>query len=83
MTQGYGPEQYFIRRATNGRYTVRVNTYATDRLNPNGATTVTARLIRDYGRPNQREEMIDIEVLPGQGGERLIGKLDVKKSGGG
>jgi hypothetical protein len=78
MTGGYGPEQYFIRRASTGRYLVRVNTFATDRLNPNGATTVTARLIRNYGRANEVEELVDLEVLPGSSGERLIGKIEVK-----
>jgi hypothetical protein len=78
MTGGYGPEQYFIRRASTGRYLVRVNTFATDRLNPNGATTVTARLIRNYGRANEVEELVDLEVLPGSSGERLIGKIEVR-----
>ncbi len=78
MTGGYGPEQYFIRRASTGRYLVRVNTFATDRLNPNGATTVTARLIRNYGRANEVEQLVDLEVLPGSSGERLIGKIEVK-----
>jgi uncharacterized protein YfaP (DUF2135 family) len=78
MTRGYGPENYFIRRAPNGRFVIRVNTYATDRLNPNGATTVTARLIRNYGRPGEIEELVDLEVLPGSTGERLIGKMDIK-----
>jgi tetratricopeptide (TPR) repeat protein len=78
MTQGFGPEEYLLRRAGAGVYAVRVNTFATDRLNPNGATVVTARLIRNFGRENEREELIDIEVLPGQSGERLIGRIEVK-----
>jgi len=36
MTSGYGPEEYLLRRAPNGTFTVRANVYAADRINPNG-----------------------------------------------
>jgi uncharacterized protein YfaP (DUF2135 family) len=36
MTSGYGPEEYFLRRAAGGRYIVRANVFAPDRLDPNG-----------------------------------------------
>ncbi len=81
MTQGFGPEEYLLRRASPGVYTVRVNTFATDRLNPNGATTVTARLIRNFGRANEQEELVDLEVLPGSSGERLIGRITLAPEG--
>jgi hypothetical protein len=81
MTQGFGPEEYLLRRAAPGVYTVRVNTFATDRLNPNGATTVTARLIRNFGRANEQEELVDLEVLPGSSGERLIGRITLAPEG--
>lgn len=59
MTDGYGPEEYAIRRAPRGSYRVRVNGYDADRINPNGAGRVLVRLIRDFGRPGQREELVD------------------------
>ena len=79
MTQGFGPEEYLIRHAVPGKYVVRINTFNTDRLNPNGPTTVTARLFRNYGRPNQSEQLIDLEVLPGKEGQRMIGTVEVVK----
>jgi tetratricopeptide (TPR) repeat protein len=76
MTQGYGPEEYLLRRAPGGTYQVRANVFAADRINPNGGQRVTARLIRDYGRPNEREEIVDIEILPGdQERERRVGQI--------
>lgn len=78
MTSGYGPEEYLLRRAPRGSFTVRANVYASDRLNPNGGSRITAHLIRDFGRDNEREEVIDLEVLPkDKAGERLIGRLRV------
>jgi Uncharacterized protein conserved in bacteria (DUF2135) len=81
MTQGFGPEEYFIRKAPGGKYTVRVNTFATDRLNPNGPTTVTARLYRNFGRPTQSEQVVDVEVMPGSEGQRRIGVVTVGPPG--
>jgi hypothetical protein len=40
---------------------------------------VTARLIRDFGRRTQREEVIDVELVPGFEGTKLVGKFVVKK----
>jgi hypothetical protein len=55
---------------------VRANVFSADRINPNGAQRVTARIIRDFGRPNEREEVIDIELLPNdQTRERRIGTV--------
>jgi hypothetical protein len=78
MTEGYGPEEYLLRRAARGEYQIRVNVYGTDRINPNGSTVVTARLYRDFGRPNQSEQTMELELKPGEKGEMLIGKFTVK-----
>ncbi|HEV2864887.1 MAG TPA: hypothetical protein VGX37_00070, partial [Allosphingosinicella sp.] len=76
MTQGYGPEEYLLRRAIPGTYEVRANVFAADRLNPNGAQRVTARIFRDYGRSTEREEVVDIELLPtDQTRERRVGQV--------
>ncbi|HEX8262576.1 MAG TPA: VIT domain-containing protein [Allosphingosinicella sp.] len=80
MTAGYGPEEYLLRRAPRGTYTVRANVFASDRLNPNGSSRITAHLIHDFGRASEREEVIDVEALPGaESGERLIGRLRVER----
>jgi hypothetical protein len=77
MTQGFGPEEYLLRRAPAGAYEVRANVFAADRLSPNGAQRVTARIVRDYGRATEREELVDIELLPDtEGGERRVGTVN-------
>ncbi|MFC4293114.1 VIT domain-containing protein [Sphingorhabdus arenilitoris] len=62
MTDGYGPEEYMIRRAMPGDYQVRAHVYSSDRINPNGVSILTARLIRNFGRPGESEEYVDIEL---------------------
>jgi len=76
MTQGFGPEEYLLRRARPGAYEVRANVFAADRISPNGAQRVTARIIRDFGRATEREEVVDIELLPDDATrERRVGRV--------
>lgn len=70
MTDGFGPEEYTIHRATNGRYEVRINGYDADRLNPNGPGHVLIRLIRNFARATQRETMVDADLTFQHGGNR-------------
>lgn len=70
MTDGYGPEEYAIRRAPAGTYGVRVNGYDADRLNPNGPGHVLLRLIRNFARTAQRDLLVDLDLSFQQGRNR-------------
>lgn len=70
MTDGYGPEEYAIRRAPAGTYGVRVNGYDADRLNPNGPGHVLLRLIRNFARTTQRDILVDLDLTFQQGRNR-------------
>ncbi len=78
MTSGYGPEEYLLRKAATGEYRISVNVYASDVINPNGTTVVTAKLYRNFGRPGQAERTMEIELLPDESGAKLIGKFTVQ-----
>lgn len=78
MTQGYGPEEYLLRVAPPGEYSVQANVYAADTLNRNGATSVTVRLYRDWGRSTEKMESFVIELEKGERGTKLIGKFNRK-----
>jgi len=60
----FGPEEYLIHRAPNGTFEIRANIFASDQLSPNGAQRVSAHIIRDFGRATERDEVVDIELLP-------------------
>lgn len=77
VTNGYGPEEYIIRRANTGKYEVRAKTFASDRANPNGPSTLTVRLIRNFGRPSQSEELIDLEMPAEDRGEMPVGVFTI------
>ena len=78
VTNGFGPEEFLIRSAPRGRYTIEIDSFASDRTNPNGPSTVAARIIRNFGRANQSEELVDIEMDPTDDGMRRIGTIDVR-----
>lgn len=75
MTRGYGPEEYWLRKAPAGTFTVQANVFAPDRLDPNGETLVTAHLIRDFGRPTEHDEAVDVAVKRDERGSKLLGRI--------
>ncbi|MBO9708660.1 MAG: hypothetical protein J7521_10635 [Caulobacter sp.] len=79
MTQGFGPEEYLLRRAPNGEYVLRVNVFAADVLDPNGPSTVRVRLFRDWGRSGEKEETFTLELKSGDDGEVKVGRFVVGK----
>jgi hypothetical protein len=79
MTNGYGPEEYLLHKAPKGTYTVRANVYRADRINPNGATTVRAHVFRNYGRSNEDEQTLELELTKDADGARLIGTVKVER----
>lgn len=62
MTDGYGPEEYVIRRAQAGAYRVQIDGFDADRLNPNGAGRVMIRLQRNFARPSQQQQLVDLDI---------------------
>jgi hypothetical protein len=81
MRYGFGPEEYLIHHAPDGAYTVRVNVYATDRINPNGATTVRVHIYRNYGRPNEQMQTLELELTKADDAAHVVGAVTVKGGG--
>lgn len=82
MTRGYGPEEYMVHVAPPGTYTVQANVFAPDRIDPNGATILTAHLFRNFGRANETVESVDIELKRDEKGARMIGRVVVSAKKG-
>jgi len=78
ITDGYGPEEYLIHKALAGEYQIRANTYASDPTNPNGPSTLTVRLIRNFGRADQSEELMDIEMEGKDREKTPLGKITIR-----
>lgn len=62
MTQGYGPEEFAIKKAVNGDYVVEANLYGDTRQTIGGPITIRADLYTDFGKPTQQRKRINFRV---------------------
>jgi hypothetical protein len=77
MTEGFGPEEYAIRRAPEGSYRVTVSGYEADRINPNGTGHVLIRMIRNFTRKNQQQDMLDVDLAFQKHETRSVATLSI------
>ncbi|WP_265561727.1 VIT domain-containing protein [Sphingomicrobium arenosum] len=77
MTRGFGPEEYWIRRAPGGSFEVSSTVFSRDRIDPNGAPWLRARLIRDFGRPSERIEYVDVAMDGTLHGQVPLGRMRI------
>lgn len=62
VIQGYGPEEFSLKKAKNGNYLVEVNLYGDHRQTLGGPIAIRADLYTDFGRPNQQKKTINLRV---------------------
>jgi TonB-dependent SusC/RagA subfamily outer membrane receptor len=53
FTQGYGPEEYQIKQAKNGKYLIRVNYYGDRYQQQQVPTFIKLTIYKNFGKPNQ------------------------------
>lgn len=66
VTQGYGPEEFCLRKARNGNYTVDVNLFGDHRQTLGGPIAIKADLFTDFGKPTQKKQTINLRVTTGK-----------------
>ena len=62
ITDGYGPEEYLLRKAPAGGYRIRAHYFASHQQEVFGPATATATIFTDWGRPNQRFQTLSIRL---------------------
>ena len=62
ITDGYGPEEYLLRKAPAGGYKIRAHYFASHQQEVFGPATATATIFTDWGRPNQRFQTLSIRL---------------------
>lgn len=62
FTQGYGPEEYSLKEAKRGFYTVYVNYYSESRQTITGPVTIYATLVTNYGTSKQQSKRIAVQL---------------------
>ena len=62
FTQGYGPEEYIIRKAMPGVYKIRAKYFGSRQQTLLGPVTVTATVITHFGRPNEKRQALTLRL---------------------
>jgi tetratricopeptide (TPR) repeat protein len=62
FTQGYGPEEYCLRKAMKGQYKIQANFYGSRQQSLSGPATLQAEVITNFGRPNEKRQAITLRL---------------------
>jgi Ca-activated chloride channel homolog len=62
VTGGYGPEEYLVRRALPGDYTVKVHYYGSGQQTVVGPATLIATVYTSWGRPDERRQVLTLRL---------------------
>jgi tetratricopeptide (TPR) repeat protein len=62
FTQGYGPEEYLLKKAMRGTYKVQVNFYGSQAQRLTGSVTLQLDLFTNFGRWNQKKKSITLRL---------------------
>ena len=77
FTGGYGPEEFSLKKAKPGKYTVKAKFYGHNQQIVAPATTLMLTLTTNFGKTNQKEEQIILR-LSGRGDMVTVGTFTVK-----
>lgn len=61
-TQGYGPEEYLLKKAMRGTYTIQTNFFGSNAQTLSGAVTLQVDVFTNYGRPNEKRRSITMRL---------------------
>jgi hypothetical protein len=62
FTRGYGPEEYVLRRAMKGTYTVKANYYGSNAARMLGPVTLRVDVFTNFGRVNEDRKSITLRL---------------------
>ncbi len=80
VTTGYGPEEYVLRRAVPGPYSVKAHYYGSSQQTLVGPATVTATVFTNWGRPDEKRQVLTLR-LDKPRGEEQVGVVTVGSAG--
>lgn len=78
VTGGYGPEEFALKQALPGKYTVQAQFYGHRQQVVAPATTLMMRLTTGFGRADQKDELVTLR-LAGQSEMVTVGSFEVRR----
>ena len=74
--QGYGPEEYVLRKAVPGDYQIKAHYYGSHQQSLTGACTVLVSVFTDYGRPQEKRRLLTLR-LDRPSNEEVVGQVTI------
>ncbi|KAJ3426413.1 von willebrand factor a domain-containing protein 5a [Anaeramoeba flamelloides] len=62
FTQGYGPEEYIIKKAQRGFYVVQAKFFAKNNAKLSGKTSAVLSFFTNYGRENEKKYQVNVRL---------------------
>ena len=62
FTDGYGPEEYCLRKLMPGEYKIQANFYGSRQQELTGPCTVQATVITNFGRPDEKRQALTLRL---------------------
>lgn len=62
MTDGYGPEEYCLRKLMPGKYLIQANFFGSRNQSLVGPTTVHATVITHFGQPDEKRQSLTLRL---------------------
>ena len=62
ITQGYGPEQFLLKKAIKGKYKVFVNYFGDSQVKAEGPSTVMLEIFSNYSAENQQHKIVCLQM---------------------
>jgi len=76
FTQGYGPEEYVLRHALEGTYTIKAHYFGSSQQSLTGPCTVIATVFTNYGRPDEQRQVLTLR-LDQPSSEVVVGEIAI------
>jgi hypothetical protein len=76
VRDGYGPEEYVLRRAKNGTYTIKAHYFSSWQQKICGPCTVTATVFTNFARENETKQVITLR-LDQTGDDYVVGTVNI------
>ncbi len=77
ITSGYGPEEFSLKRAKPGKYTVQAQFYGHRQQLVTGATTIQLALFTAFGTPQQKQQGVTLRLKEAKD-QVLVGEFEVR-----
>ena len=62
FTNGYGPEEYTVRKAMKGKYKIQANFYGSNQLGVTGGVTLKVDVYTNYGTSEEKHQTFSVKV---------------------